>query len=480
MVSSALSLKLKELLKYVTIILRREPFDFSSAEGRSKERYRRVALTTLASGAAKVISILTMLISVPLTLKYLGTERYGLWMAINSVVLMLAFADLGMGNGLMNAIARAHGKDDRQAAQNYVSSAFFLLSLMSVLVLGAFALAYSFIPWTAVFNIKSSLAVREVGPAVAILVCCFALNMPLGIVQRIQMGYQEGYVNSLWQGLGSVIGLIGILLVVYLQAGLFWLVLAVGGSQVIAAGLNGLTLFRSKRPWLLPRIRSVTAASAKRILHIGLLFFVLQLAGVFMIQADNLIIAQMLGLSQVSQYAVVWQLFLFAPNLLAMALMPLWPAYGEAIARKDALWVKKTFKRSLILTFSVNIPSAIFLIAFGQQILHVWIGSQINPSLGLLIGMGVYILLNSIGGPCAMLLNGANVIKFQVVCALLAAVAKVGMSIGLARVIGLPGVIFGTVAAQVLFILLPTAWFIPRFFATIQNNRQANVEPQLA
>jgi O-antigen/teichoic acid export membrane protein len=48
-----------------------------------------------------------MVISVPLTLTYLGSERYGMWMAISSIVALLAFADFGLGNGLVNAIAVA-------------------------------------------------------------------------------------------------------------------------------------------------------------------------------------------------------------------------------------------------------------------------------------------------------------------------------------------------------------------------------------
>jgi O-antigen/teichoic acid export membrane protein len=377
---------------------------------------------------------------------------------------------LGMGSGLMNVISEAHGQDDRQAAQNYVSSAFFLMSLMAFFLLAVFITAYQFIPWAGVFNVKSSQAAREAGPAMAILVCCFAVNLPLGVAQRVQMGYQEGYLNSLWQGLGSIIGLVGILLVIYLQAGLYWLVLAVGGSQVIAAGLNGLALFRYNRPWLFPRFRSFTAASARRILHIGLLFFVLQIVGVITLQADNLIIAQMLGLNEVSQYAVVWQLFLVVPNLLAMVLMPLWPAYGEAIVRKDAFWVKKTFKRSLILTFSVNVPVAILLVASGTQILHVWIGQQINPPLLLLLGMGMFVCLNSIGGPLAALLNGANVITFQVVCAVLMGLAKLAISIVLILWLGLSGIILGTVIAAIICIYIPSAFYLSRWFSSFETS----------
>lgn len=64
-------------------------------------------------------------ISVPLTLRYLGTERYGLWMTISSVIAVLGFSDLGLNNGLLNGISQANGTNDRELARRYVSSAFF-------------------------------------------------------------------------------------------------------------------------------------------------------------------------------------------------------------------------------------------------------------------------------------------------------------------------------------------------------------------
>ena len=87
-----------------------------------------------------------MLIAVPLTLHYLGTERYGMWMTISSIVAMMGFADLGMGLGLMNAISEAHGQEDRLAAERYVSSGFFMLSAVALLILVGFAAAYPVYP----------------------------------------------------------------------------------------------------------------------------------------------------------------------------------------------------------------------------------------------------------------------------------------------------------------------------------------------
>jgi O-antigen/teichoic acid export membrane protein len=44
-------------------------------------------------------------------------------MVLLSIIAAMSFADLGIGNGLMNAISEAYGKDDRKLAREYVTSA---------------------------------------------------------------------------------------------------------------------------------------------------------------------------------------------------------------------------------------------------------------------------------------------------------------------------------------------------------------------
>ena len=91
-------------------LLRFRPFDTSTDDGRARERHRHIAWTTVTAATAKAVTALTMLISVPLTLGYLGPERFGMWMAISAVIAMLGFADFGLSNGLLNAVAHASGR----------------------------------------------------------------------------------------------------------------------------------------------------------------------------------------------------------------------------------------------------------------------------------------------------------------------------------------------------------------------------------
>ena len=159
-----------------------------------------------------------------------------------------------------------------------VSSAFFMLTGMAVLILAAFALAYPHIPWARLLNVQTPLASREVGPALAALVACFALNLPLGVVQRVQTGYQDGFVISLWGSLGKILGLTGVLGVIFCQGGLVWLVLAMAGAPLLAALLNSLVVFGYQRPSLVPRWKTASISGANKLFRIWCLFFLLQIA----------------------------------------------------------------------------------------------------------------------------------------------------------------------------------------------------------
>ena len=145
---------------------------------RSAVRYRRALLSGLSSIFAKLIVLVTTIVSVPLTFRYLGLDRYGLWMTLTSIVLFLGFADFGIGNGLAAAIFEAHGKEDRHLAHRQTSCGFFLLITFAAAILLVLAAIYPFVPWGRLFGTSTALAAAEAGPSTAILIACAALSMP--------------------------------------------------------------------------------------------------------------------------------------------------------------------------------------------------------------------------------------------------------------------------------------------------------------
>jgi len=249
-------------------------------------------------------------------------------------------------------------------------------------------------------------------------------------------------------------------------------VLAFAGSPILAAVWNSHFQFKRRRPWLMPAWSGVDREAVRRVLKLGLLYFVLQVAVAMAFSTDNIVIAQLLGPAAVSEYSVSWRVFSIAPMFLGFFLMPLWPAYGESIARGDWVWTKRTLIRSLKLTASVTAAYSLVLVLFGRPIIRLWAGPEVVPSLALLLGLGVWTVFSTSGNAVAMFLNGCNRIGFQAVTGSLMAVAALAAKIAFGKTMGLPGIIWGTLAAYAAFIILPFAGYLPRVLAGLATPRQ--------
>jgi O-antigen/teichoic acid export membrane protein len=446
----------------------------TGAKDRSKDRYLRAAWTGATSVFSRGASLLSGLATIPLTIGYLGTERFALWMTINSFMAMLAFADLGLGNGLLTAISESHGKDDKRVASKYISSAFFMLLSLAACILLTLTLVYRIAPWSHLLGLKTGLAASEAAPAAAIFFLCFALNLPFGIVQRIQMGYQSGYTSNLWSGFGTVLGFVGILACVRAKAGVPWLVFCAGFGPFIATVLNGLQLFRNQ-PGLLPKWQDFRWPLLKQLLTVGSGFLILQLALAMAVGSDNFVIAHLLGSSAVAEYSVAMRIFTIVPMLVSMLITPLWPAYGESVARGDVSWAVRALKRSVIITAVATGTAAVFLVFSARWIITLWVGNRFHPSGWLLSGLGLWMVVNGIAVVVSVFLNGINQIRVQVLSAVAVATSTLTIELLATPHYGLPAMIWSTDISYILFILMPIAVFFPRFVRNLERDGRAEV-----
>lgn len=455
-------------LRRAARVIRLAPFDTATPEGRSRERYRRTALSAAASAVAKGITLVTTAVTIPLTLGYLGSERFGIWMTLSAIVTMLAFTDLGIGNSLLNSVAAAAGRGDRALMRTYVSSGLAMLLMVSAVLGLAFVAFYGLVPWANLLHATSTTAVAEIGPAAAVLVACFLVGMPAGALQQVRIGIQEGFVNSIFVAIGSIAGLLLVVLVIQARLGLPWLVLALAGPPVVATLVNGLVLVTQKS-WLRPAASAVHLGAVGPLLRIGLLFLVLQLAVTVAFTSDYIVAGVVLGPSAVAEYTVVSKLFLIPTLLVGFALTPLWPAYREALSRGDLAWVRRTFRRSMRLALMISAPVSLALVVIGLPLIFAWVGTQVRPPLGLVVAFGIWTPLLAVGTAIAMLMNAAQVMRFQIVVALTMAVTNIVLSVALASRIGLAGVVWGSIIGYSACTLIPVTLYLPRLFARLDD-----------
>jgi len=444
-------------------IVRLRPHDTSTLDGRSHERYRRMILSSVAALCARAVGLLTSLVSVPLTFHYLGAERYGLWMVLISFISAMGFADLGIGNGLMNAVAEAYGKDDHDLARRYVTSALALMLGIAVVLVLAGSAAYPFIPWARVFNVRSAAVAAEGAAAFLVLFGWFVVNIPLGVITRAQAGLQRDYWSQTISACGNIISLLGLIVVIVFHGSLAWLVFASTFGTVLATLANGWVLFRAC-PWLLPRWRAFQAHAAIRILKMGLLFFVLQCAGAVAFTSDNIVIARVLGVAAVAVYAVPQKLFTFVSMLFSMGLTPIWPAYTEAAARNDAAWVRRAFRNMLGVTLGISVPVCLLFAVTGPWIVHAVVSKSLPVPVHLYWALAAWTVIATTTAAMSIVLNGLGILKAQAFIGVVGSTVNLALSIFLTMRLGVVGVCLGSIIAQVLIVFPFDAFVIRRAF----------------
>lgn len=430
-----------------------------------------MALSALAAAGAKALSVLTTLISIPLALSYLGDERFGVWSTLSALVLTLQFADLGLGNGVVNAVSSAHGAGDRTTLRRYVSSAACALLAVCLLLLSVAAVALPLVPWAQLFNLKGAQVTGEITASVAVFAACLALAVPLGLVQRVQMALQRGFLASAWQCAASLFSLLAIWLCTKLQLGLPWLVLALLGAPLVAGLLNALWFFGRTEADLRPRRQDVTRAATGTLLRTGASYFVIQVAVAIVFASDSIVIAHLLGAAEVTHYAVPEKVFSVISLAVATAVGPLWPAYSAAIARGDLDWVRHTLKRSLLLAALFAASMSLLLVLAGPWLIRLWVGDAVVVPGSLLLALGLWKMLEGVGFALGMFLNGGGQLRFQIITAWAMAVAVIALKPMMVQQWGLAGAPLTTALVYAAITLVPLALVLPAMLRGMQGRR---------
>jgi O-antigen/teichoic acid export membrane protein len=284
------------------------------------------------------------------------------------------------------------------------------------------------------------------------------------IVPRAQLALQQGFVNNLWVTIGLFASLAGIWAVSAVHGSVALLILAMFGIPLIASTINGIIFFQRYKQYR-PSWPLVNSAAIKRILGTGLMFVVLQLGQSISFASDKLIIARLLGAEAVAAYSVYERVFGVGSNLMLVMLLPIWPAYAEAWARKDKAWVRRTLKRSLALSVGISTAFGILIVLLGPLIVSLWTRKHVPVQPIVLYWLAIWCVLQCTQNALSMLLNGLHVIRVQVISSILVACLAIPLKFLLVRDLGPAGAVLASSIAVTGLSLIPfsiVVWKVTR------------------
>jgi O-antigen/teichoic acid export membrane protein len=422
----------------------------------SAARWRSIAQGTLSALAMRGIGAMAGLAAVPITVGYLGPERYGVWMTIAATLAWLSLSDLGVLNELTNVLAAARASGDTARARAAVSTALLAVAAVTLSLLVVGAATFRLVNWPGLLGVAPGQAATETAPAVAVAVALFLVELPLGVVGRVYVTQREGGEGNAWEAVAALASLGAVLGVTRGSGGLPALVVAWSGSRVLVLLASAAWLFGFRHPELRPRLGFFRVDMVRGLLGRGGAFFLAQAAALVLFSTDNIIIARVLGPAAVTPYSVTWRLFGISTLLVSLAFPYLWAAHADALARQDREWVVAALRRSVGAALLAAVVLVVPFVILGRPLIRLWAGPAAVPTGALLVWMGLWHLIHAPMTALASFLNAAGQVRVQAWAGSLSAVANVILSVFLARRFGLSGVIAATVVSYLAINAVPT------------------------
>ena len=417
------------------------------------------------SAGIKGISIVISLLLVPLTINYVSSELYGIWLTLSSVISWLSFFDVGFGLGLRNHLTTAIALGELKKGKVLVSTTYCILTVIFLFVgIGGYYVC-GIINWCGLLSISSQYHDVLI-TASRIVVVTFCISIVLRLIQNVFQAYQKTAAAS---SVDTVAQILSLTLIYVLTKTAFpdlnKLALVFCGAPIVAYLCYSIILYQGKFKEVSPSLYAVDFKYAKDLFSLGGQFFLIQIICIILYQSVNFVISHYCGPEQVTVYNIAYKYLCCALMVFNIIMAPLWSAYNDAYAKKDNFWMRSIYGK-LIKINTIVVMGIILMIVISPIIYKLWIGDSVQVPLMISVLIGLYIVCLTISTMHASILNGMGIIRVQIIQAILQGVLFVCGILMIGR---------GLDLNSILVIMLITA-VIPAIILPIQvclllNNR---------
>jgi O-antigen/teichoic acid export membrane protein len=438
---------------------------FSEKTIRSKVAVKNILL----SGFVKGLNILVSFLTVPLSLKYLSQEVYGIWLTIYSIMNWLMYFDGGLGSGLRNRFAESKAKNEHYKIQSYISTSYFILFCTIILLIPLLYIFNIWFDWASVLNIKGKEA-SGFNNTIFIIFVIFCLQFVFRLIDSILIADQKSGESDFLNMLGSLISLIVFYFVTLSSSGSLLLVgLVFCGVPLLVNITYTIYLFFNRYSTYKPKYQFVDIKFYKELMTIGSKFFVIQICSLITLGSTNVIITKVLGSSEVVLYNISFKYFSFILLAFGILTSSLYSSFNDAYYREDHTWIKNIIKKikwiSILFLFGLLI-----MVISARYIYNLWIGSSININMTVNILMAVYYAITIWVSVYATFVSAVGKIQIAYYVSIINSIIYIPLSIFLAKFMGIEGVI----TSQILLIISGLYW-LPTQYKKIINNEAAGL-----
>lgn len=404
----------------------------------------------IASLGIKGCSIIISLMLVPMTLGYVSSELYGIWLTLSSIMLWLNFFDIGFTLGLKNKLTEAIAQENFEKGKALVSTTYFMMILIFIPLLLILESIIPFINWSYFLNVQP-IYNEEIIQCLYILAACFCIQMILNVFTAVVAAFQQVALSSAFPVIGNFLSLITIFfLTKYCPPSLLALAIAISIMPPFVILIVSIIFFKKKYKRIAPNIRYINHKYTKDLFTLGYKFFLIQIQIVVLFQCTNILISKLSGPEDVTAYNIAYKYLSIALMVYRIIQTPLWPAFTDAYTKKDFKWMNTIYKK--MTKFYIFTACIIILMIAGSDIVYkLWIGNKAEIPFAMTLSLGIYMLINSWDGLQINFINGIGTIKLQTYVTLIGLIFHIPLSLLIGKYIGAIGVILSMIIISLIY-----------------------------
>jgi len=323
-----------------------------------------------ANFAGSMWQSLMALIFVPIYIKFIGIEAWGLIGIFAMLQGIFGLLDMGLSSTLNREMARLsvlpHKEQEMRDLVRTLEAIYWSVAVFVGIV------AVSLSPVIAHYWVKASqLSPKTVEQALLIMGFVMALQMPVELYSGGLMGLQrQVLLNAINISISTLRGA-GAILILWLvsptiQAFFLW--------QIIISAINIflLALFLWRR---LPRGDN-KAVFQKQLLK-GIWRFTAGMSGIAVLatiltQLDKVILSKMLSLEMFGYYALASMVAMSLGRLFTPVFFSIYPRFTQLVSIDDQEGLKRLYHKSCQFMSVLILPAAVVIVFFSYEILLLW------------------------------------------------------------------------------------------------------------
>lgn len=397
---------------------------------------------TVAQSASFALGYLFSFLLAPLMISRLGLDAFGVWAVTGAFATYAGLLDLGVGRSLSRFIAVYDAEGDDRRIAECVG-----LGLLIVLAVGVLAAA------VAVFAaplLSDSLGVLDDGEMRIVLLASVALwtfGGVDGIFNSVGIGKQRMVPPNVAAAVGATLNFVFSLVA-----------LALSSALTVYAGANGLaallglipSAIAMRRVWGGPYLAIPSPALAREVVVFGLKNQLAWFADLINMQTDKLIIALMVDVRAAAVYEIGSRVVIAVRSLAVMSVSAMIPTAAARIVEEGREVVGQMYGRYTTLTCSTAFPLFMLATVSAPFLLVAWLGSVPGDATLVVAILSAAYLVNITTGVGTTLAIGAGHPGLAATNSVQIAIANLILTVALAPLFGLWGVLAGTAVAIVL------------------------------